>query len=97
MARFKFLRGTALDPFGCSEERRMERALISQYERDMSEVLPLVSDNTREAVIALAELPLQIRGFGPVKQQNHAKAEKRREELLAVIRAGGPEVRKAAE
>jgi indolepyruvate ferredoxin oxidoreductase len=32
-----------------------------------------------------------------VKQQNHAKAEKRREELLAVIRAGGPEVRKAAE
>ena len=97
MARFKFLRGTALDPFGRSEERRMERALIAQYERDMSEVLPLVSDNTREAVIALAELPLQIRGFGPVKQQNHSKAEKRREELLAVIRAGGPEVRKAAE
>jgi indolepyruvate ferredoxin oxidoreductase len=45
----------------------------------------------------LAELPLQIRGFGPVKAQNEAKAAKRREELLSVIRAGGPDMAKAAE
>ena len=47
--------------------------------------------------MALAELPLQIRGFGPVKQANEAKAAKRREELLAVIRAGGTATAKAAE
>ena len=51
----------------------------------------------RDAIIALARLPLDIRGFGPVKAANEAKAAKRREELLAVIRAGGPELRKAAE
>jgi indolepyruvate ferredoxin oxidoreductase len=89
LAKFKGLRGTPLDPFGYTAERKMERALIRQYERDMTEVLPLITDATRDAVTALAELPLQIRGFGPVKEANEQKAAKRREELLAVIRSGG--------
>ncbi|MEQ6248287.1 indolepyruvate ferredoxin oxidoreductase family protein [Sulfitobacter sp. HNIBRBA3233] len=97
MARLKGLRGTPLDPFGYTAERRMERALITQYERDMAEVLPKLTENTREAIVALAELPLQIRGFGPVKQANEAKAAKRREELLALIRAGGERMDKAAQ
>ena len=97
LARLKSLRGTPFDPFGRTEERRMERALIKQYEADMRAVLPEVSAGTRDAVLALAELPLQIRGFGPVKAANEAKAAKRREELLAVIRAGGTDRAQAAE
>ncbi|WP_170381240.1 indolepyruvate ferredoxin oxidoreductase family protein [Ruegeria atlantica] len=97
LAKLKILRGTPLDIFGYSPERRMERALIKQYERDIKEITPLVTPNTRDAVIALAQLPLDIRGFGPVLQANEAKAAKRREELLATIRGGGPELRAAAE
>ena len=97
LARLKGLRGTPLDIFGYTDERKMERSLIKQYERDMKEVLPKLTDATRDAIVALAELPLQIRGFGPVKQANEAKAAKRREELLAVIRQGGAEMSKAAE
>ncbi|WOI29532.1 indolepyruvate ferredoxin oxidoreductase family protein [Sulfitobacter dubius] len=97
MAKFKGLRGTPFDPFGYTAERKMERALIKQYEADMTEVLPKLTDQTRDAIVALAELPLQIRGFGPVKQANETKAAKRREELLAVIRAGGTATAKAAE
>jgi len=97
LARLKRLRGTPLDLFGRTAERRMERALIKQYEADMDAVLPKLSEATREAVIALAELPLSIRGFGPVKQANEAKAAKRREELLAVIHAGGAPMTQAAE
>ena len=97
LTKLKGLRGTPLDIFGYTAERKMERSLIKQYERDMAEVLPKLSDATRDAIVALAELPKQIRGFGPVKQANEAKAAKRREELLAVIRAGGVETRKAAE
>ncbi|MCZ4254806.1 indolepyruvate ferredoxin oxidoreductase family protein [Sulfitobacter sp. G21635-S1] len=97
MAGMKRLRGTPLDVFGYTAERRMERALIKQYEGDMADVLPRLTDRTRDAIVALAELPLQIRGFGPVKQANEAKAAKRREELLAVIRSGGAEAAKAAE
>ena len=97
LARMKGLRGTPLDIFGYSSERRMERRLIKQYERDMAEVLPKLDDRTRDAIVALAELPLEIRGFGHVKAANAAKAEKRREELLATIRAGGEEVAQAAQ
>ncbi|NBD29314.1 MAG: indolepyruvate ferredoxin oxidoreductase family protein [Alphaproteobacteria bacterium] len=87
LARLKGLRGTWADPFGRSEERRTERALIAQYERDMDEVRRHLRPDTEEAAVALAELPLSIRGFGPVKAANAAKAEKRREELLAALRA----------
>ncbi len=97
LAKLKTLRGTPLDVFGYSAERRMERALIKQYEQDMKEVLPLTTEDTQDAIVALARLPLDIRGFGPVLMQNEAKAAKRREELLATIRSGGPEMRAAAE
>ncbi len=97
LARMKRLRGTPLDVFGYSAERKMERALIRQYEKDMKEVPQTVTPETRDAVVALAELPLQIRGFGPVKAANEAKAAKRREELLAAIRSGGAPLSKAAE
>jgi indolepyruvate ferredoxin oxidoreductase len=49
------------------------------------------------AAIALARLPLQIRGFGPVKAANAGAAGKRREELLAEFRAGGTPAAQAAE
>ena len=97
LAKGKVLRGTPLDPFGRTEERRMERALIKQYEADMAEVLPKLDDRTRDAIVELARLPLQIRGFGPVKQANAARAEARRAALLAAIRAGGSQVAQAAE
>ena len=75
----------------------MERALIKQYEADMQEWLPKASPAIMEPLMALAELPLQIRGFGPVKLANEQKAAKRREELLAALRQGGVPVKQAAE
>ncbi len=86
LARMKFLRGTPFDPFGRTAERQMERALIKQFEQDMEEVARIATPETMDAAIALARLPLDIRGFGPVKEANAAKAEKRREELLAHLR-----------
>lgn len=84
LARMKGLRGTPFDPFGYSQERRMERRLIKEYERDLK---PLAAPDPAvvDAVIALAELPLQIRGFGPVKRSNAEAAAKRRDELIATI------------
>ncbi|MDX5381463.1 MAG: indolepyruvate ferredoxin oxidoreductase family protein, partial [Rhodobacterales bacterium] len=93
----KVLRGTPLDIFGRTEERRMERALIKQYEADMAEVLAKVTSDRMDAAVALAELPLSIRGFGPVKQANEVKAAKRREELLAAFRDPGKGLSQAAE
>ena len=97
LASMKKLRGTPLDPFGYASERKMERALIKQYEADMADILPKVTDANREIAVALAALPLDIRGYGPIKVANEAKAAKRREELLAAFRSGGSDLAKAAE
>ena len=97
LAAMKRLRGTPLDIFGYTAERKMERALIRQYEADLAEVLPKLTPETRDAIVALAALPLDIRGFGPVKQANEAKAAKTREALLATIRAGDQVAGLAAE
>jgi len=97
LAAMKRLRGTPLDPFGWQDERRRERALIREYEADMAEILDAVTPETMDAVVALAELPLTIRGFGPVKQEAEQKAALRREELRAAIRAGGAGLSRAAE
>ena len=72
-------------------------ALIMQFEQDMAEVLPNVTEATRDIAIAIAELPLQIRGFGPVKFRNQITAGKRREELLAAFRTGCTHFLKAVE
>jgi indolepyruvate ferredoxin oxidoreductase len=67
LARMKFLRGTVLDVFGKTEERRMERALIIEYRNSIAACLPLLSAGKLPDVLKLARLPEQIRGFGHVK------------------------------
>jgi indolepyruvate ferredoxin oxidoreductase len=97
LARLKALRGTPLDVFGYTAERRMERGLIRQYQADMAEFLPKAEPETMDALVALAELPLSIRGFGPVKELNARRAAKQREDLIAHLRAGGAPLAEAAE
>ena len=97
LARLKFLRGTAFNPFGYTAERRMERALIAQYEADMAAWLPKAGAVDATALLALAELPLSIRGFGLVKEGNAAKAALRRAEILQRLAAGGAALAQAAE
>jgi indolepyruvate ferredoxin oxidoreductase len=97
LARLRVLRGTLFDVFGYTAERKMERALIRQYEKDMATWLHKANSDTMDALVALAELPLQIRGFGPVKLANAQKAAQRRDEILSSLGAGAATLAKAAE
>ncbi len=94
LARLKFLRGTALDPFGGTAERRTERRLITDYEALIEEILGKLDHDRHRLAVALASLPEQIRGYGHVKQAHLDKVAKRQEELLAAFRA--PAVRQTA-
>lgn len=97
LARLKSLRGTPLDPFGYTKERRMERELIRDYERDMIWALDHLSDTTLPDIIALASLPDDIRGFGPVKEAAVRKSREQRQVLLdRISQPDGPQ-RHAAE
>ena len=97
LAALKPLRGTPFDPFGRTEERRMERRLIAEYEADMREVFAGLTPDRLDAALELARLPLEIRGFGPVKAKAAEAAARRRADLLAAFRAGGTPSAQAAE
>jgi indolepyruvate ferredoxin oxidoreductase len=79
----KFLRGTPLDPFGRTAERRMERALIAEYEATVERLLAGLSAQNHALALQIAALPEEMRGFGHIKQRNVEAARKKRDELLA--------------
>ena len=101
LSALRGVRGTFADPFGWQGERRRERALARQYEQDMRAVLPAVTPATLDIARELAALPMDIRGYGFIKDAAAEKAQARRAELLAAFQAGGwparPELRMAAE
>ncbi|WP_447650350.1 indolepyruvate ferredoxin oxidoreductase family protein [Pseudomonas abietaniphila] len=68
LAKFKFLRGTAFDPFGRSLERRQERELIDSYVADIELILSHLNAGNRHTALSLARLPERIRGYGHVKE-----------------------------
>ncbi len=76
LAKFRFLRGTALDIFARSPDRRLERDLIAGYEKDVATVLTLLSPVTVDTAVEFLSLPDRIRGYGPVKEKavNDTKA-----------------------
>ena len=73
LSKFKGLRGTAFDVFGRTEERRMERALINNYEQQMQMVAGRLTPDNHKVGVELASLPAQIRGYGHVKEANVQK------------------------
>jgi len=95
LAKLRFLRGSALDPFGRTEERRTERRLIGEYEGLVEEILQKLSPQTLATSVALASLPEKVRGFGHVKEKNIRAAEAEKARLLDRLRQ--PEAKLAAD
>ncbi|SEB77413.1 indolepyruvate ferredoxin oxidoreductase [Nitratireductor aquibiodomus] len=69
LARMKRLRGTAFDPFGYTAERRMERDLIGWYEAHVEKALAKLDAGNAAELAEILALPMQIRGYGPVKEE----------------------------
>uniref|UniRef100_UPI0028A59ABD DUF6537 domain-containing protein n=1 Tax=Stutzerimonas balearica TaxID=74829 RepID=UPI0028A59ABD len=91
LAKLRFLRGTPLDPFGYGHDRRVERQLISEYEKTVDELLAQLKPSNYRTAVAIAALPELIRGYGPVKERAIAKA-RQQEKLLREQLAKGDEV-----
>ena len=83
LAKLKGLRGTALDPFGRTEERKTERALIGEYRASIEELLSGLNAGNHALALEIASLPEQIRGYGHVKERNLKAARTRWVELMA--------------
>lgn len=83
LAKLRFLRGTPLDIFGHTAERRSERQLIGDYETTISGLLDTLDGGNVDLAAEIASIPEQIRGYGHVKEAHLRKAKAREAELLA--------------
>ena len=83
LASMKSLRGTALDIFGYTEERRMERALPVEYKQTISKLLPLLNADNLAKAVAIASIPEDIRGYGHVKERHLVAAKNKEATLIA--------------
>jgi len=81
LAKLKGLRGTAFDVFGYSAERKSERADIAAFETEIEKLLAGLSKDNIGLAIAIAKLPMDVRGFGPVKGAQRAAMLMRRAAL----------------
>jgi len=82
LARLKFLRGTAFDPFGRTAERRMERQLVEDYFATIERLLQKLDAGNVGLAAQIASIPDQIRGYGHVKEAHLHAARAREAELL---------------
>ena len=92
LARLKGLRGSPMDVFGRTEERKIERALIDEYKASMEEVLASLSAENHAAAVEIARIPEAIKGYGHVKARHLAAARPQWAALMTAFRRPAPAV-----
>jgi len=97
LSKLRFLRGTPLDPFGHTFERRTERQLINDYEGLLTTIVAELTPGNHQAAVALAAIPEKIRGYGPIKQKHLAAAKAEEAALREQFHSGATPFLKAAE
>jgi indolepyruvate ferredoxin oxidoreductase len=80
-AQLRRIRGRWYDPFGHTQERRLERQLGRDYEAMIDALLPTLDAGNHALAVAIARVPENIRGYGHVKLANLATANVRWREL----------------
>ena len=97
LAKFKGLRGTPLDIFGYTHERKTERQLIRDYETLLGEIVSRLDASNHAVAVGLATIPQKIRGFGHIKARNLEAAKKEEADLLTRFRSSEAPLPIAAE
>jgi indolepyruvate ferredoxin oxidoreductase len=91
LAKLRRFRGSTFDVFNRTAERKMERALIGEYEAVIAELLAGLAPHNHPLAVELAAIPEHVRGFGHVKARQVAEAKAKEARLLAAFRAARPE------
>jgi indolepyruvate ferredoxin oxidoreductase len=86
LAKMKGLRGTMLDPFGYSAERKTERRMIGEYEAMVEEILSGLTHGNHALAVEIASLPEGLRGYGHVKERHFAEVDAEKNHLMGLWR-----------
>jgi indolepyruvate ferredoxin oxidoreductase len=85
LAGCRSLRGTPLDPFGRTTERRMERQLADDYQSTIERAMTVLTVDNASDIALLAELHARVRGYGHVKLANLVAVKRSERELAARV------------
>nr|MBF0682415.1 indolepyruvate ferredoxin oxidoreductase family protein [Pseudomonas sp.] len=96
LAAMRFVRGTPLDPFGRTAERRAERALIDAYFDTVHRLLDKLKKSNLDLAVQIASLPEEIRGYGHIKEANMQRAQKKHDELMSTYEMNIVNISRAA-
>jgi len=89
LAKLRPLRGSVLDVFGRTAERRMERELITEFEQQIDLMLTRLGKESVDAWADITGCWMDIRGYGPVKEQAVHDVRQRMQEKMAALSSPG--------
>ena len=90
LAKFKFLRGSVLDPFARSKDRKLERKLISDYETVLKEIAENLEVENHALAVQISSYPELIQGYGHIKRRHVDVCAKIVAEQLSKFKDGVP-------
>jgi len=90
LAKFRGLRGTAVDPFSYSADRKLDRAMLKDYQRLITRIGQELDASNYETFLQLAELPADVRGYGPVREQAADAIREKQTQLVKALDTGRP-------
>ncbi|MGO1748707.1 MAG: indolepyruvate ferredoxin oxidoreductase family protein [Marinobacter sp.] len=90
LAKFRVLRGTAIDPFSYSADRKMDRAQLQDYQRLVERIVSELDTSNYDTFLQLAELASEVRGYGPVREQAAEAVQEKQEQLTKALDTGRP-------
>ncbi len=90
LAKLRGLRGTALDPFRFSADRKLDRTLLNDYQQLVSRMILELDANNYDTFLQLAELPADVRGYGPVREQAAEAIQEKQAQLIKALDTGRP-------
>ena len=85
VAKMRGLRGTKLDLFGYHPDRKLERQLRDEYQQLVARLAETLNATNYQTSIELAQIPTEIRGFGPVKEKAVQASREKSEQLMAEL------------
>ncbi|MDO6440726.1 indolepyruvate ferredoxin oxidoreductase family protein [Marinobacter sp. 2_MG-2023] len=90
LAKFRVLRGTPVDPFSYSADRKMDRAQLKEYQQLVERIVSELDASNYDTFLQLAELGSEIRGYGPVREQAAEAVQEKHSQLIKALNTGRP-------
>ncbi|MBU2875532.1 indolepyruvate ferredoxin oxidoreductase family protein [Marinobacter salexigens] len=90
LAKFRVLRGTPVDPFSYSSDRKMDRAQLKEYQQLVERIVSELDASNYDTFLQLAELGSEIRGYGPVREQAAEAVQEKHSQLIKALNTGRP-------